>query len=101
MTEHRGWSEIRREPRSPEQSAARKQAMLDATAIADLVEARKGIGITQAEVARALGVSKARVSAMERQRDVYLSTLAQYVAAIGGQLEVVAVFGDQRVPLGV
>jgi predicted XRE-type DNA-binding protein len=49
-----------------------------------------------------MGISQARVSAIERgQIDrTELSTLAAYVAALGGKLEIVADFGDEKLILG-
>lgn len=102
MSGHQKWSDIRRTPRTPggeDRVAAMKQAAVDAAVIADLVEDRKGSGITQAALAEVLGVSKARVSAIEHQRDLYLSTLRDYVEALGGRLEVTAVFDDRRVAI--
>jgi hypothetical protein len=37
---------------------------------------------------------------MERRTDVYVSTLAKFVEAIGGQLEIRAVFPDGAVRIG-
>ena len=59
--------------------------------LADLREAR---GVTQAELAGALGVSQPNVSKLEGKGDIRLSTLGGYVAALGGRLEVRAVFPD-------
>ncbi len=62
-----------------------------------LVQMRKQRGLTQAEVARAMGVSQARVSRMEHG-DVdrmQVESIAAYVAAIGGHLRLVADF-DQN-----
>jgi len=81
-------------PEHAERVAAARQAMEDAVRLTDLREAR---GMTQAGVAEVLEVSRARVSALEKQRDVYLSTLREYVEALGGRLEVAAVFDDGRV----
>ena len=33
--------------------------------------------------------------------DIYLSTLRSYVEALGGHLEIAAVFGDERLPVKV
>ncbi len=56
-------------------------------------------GLTQAEVAEAMGVSQQRVSAIENGSVAELSTLADYIRALGGELKVIADFGDtwQRV----
>jgi len=37
---------------------------------------------------------------VERGQDVYLSTLRSYVEALGGRLELTAVFPDQTITLG-
>ncbi|MGH3147016.1 MAG: helix-turn-helix domain-containing protein [Rubrobacter sp.] len=59
--------------------------------LADLRESR---GVTQSELAGTLGVSQPNVSKIERNEDVHLSTLGDYVAALGGRLEINAVFPD-------
>jgi len=50
-----------------------------------LVEARQKAGLTQAEMARRLGVSQAQVARIEKRGyDAYtLNTLRRYVAALG------------------
>ncbi|MFD0855817.1 helix-turn-helix domain-containing protein [Actinomadura adrarensis] len=60
---------------------------------------RKKAGLTQAEVAEAMGVSQQRVSAIESGSVAELGTLADYIHALGGELKVIADFGDswQRV----
>jgi DNA-binding XRE family transcriptional regulator len=59
-----------------------------------LTEMRKKAGLTQAEVADAMGVSQQRVSAIESGSVAELATLADYVRALGGELKVIADFGD-------
>jgi DNA-binding XRE family transcriptional regulator len=66
---------------------------------ATLREIRRAQALTQEQLANALGVSQAQVSRIESQADLYLSTLESYLAAMGGALELVAVFGDRRVTL--
>jgi hypothetical protein len=46
-------------------------------------------GKAQAEIASALKIKQPSVSKIEKQADMYLSTLRNYVEAIGGQLELV------------
>ncbi len=64
-----------------------------------LSELRAISGKTQAEVAAALQVTQGQVSQTESRDDHKLSTLRRYVEALGGELEVVAAFGDRRVRL--
>jgi len=49
-----------------------------------LTEMRKKAGMTQAEVAEAMGVSQQRVSAIESGSVAELATLADYIHALGG-----------------
>ncbi len=65
----------------------------------DLNAARRTTGMTQEAVASALGTTQENVSRIERQRDVRLSTLVQFIQAQGGELEVTAIFDGKRVPL--
>jgi predicted transcriptional regulator len=73
-----------------------KQALVDALALSQLRESRH---LTQQQLADELNVSQANISRLERQDDLYLSTLSRYVEALGGRLEVVAVFDDEVVHL--
>ncbi len=75
---------------------ARERALM---AQIDLTAARQASGMTQEAVAAEMGKSQENVSRIERQRDVRVSTLAQFVQAQGGQLEINAVFPDKRVSL--
>ena len=63
-----------------------------------LAEMRRLLGITQAQVAARMGITQGRVSAIEHAKPgtTELRTLAAYVEALGGRLEIIADFGDQR-----
>jgi len=61
-----------------------------------LAEIRHLRGMTQTAVADELGVSQAQVSRVESGTDMLVSTLARYIDAIGGDLELVARFGENR-----
>lgn len=52
-----------------------------------LRELRQITGKAQAEIASALNIKQPSVSQIERQTDMYLSTLRSYVEAVGGELE--------------
>ena len=98
----RRWSEIAQRVNADPERRARvdehKRAMKDAIA---LHEARAERRLTQGDVAAVLDVTQANVSRIERQDDLYLSTLEEYVAALGGRLEFHAVFPDQVIALEV
>ena len=65
----------------------------------DLRGLRELLGKTQQEIALLLERSQSQVSETERRQDVRLSTLRSYVEALGGELEVIANFGDKRIKL--
>ncbi len=52
-----------------------------------LRELRQAVGKAQGDVATALNIKQPSVSKIEKQADMYLSTLRGYVEAIGGKLE--------------
>lgn len=68
-----------------------------------LAEIRRQHGLTQTDVAATMRVSQRRVSAVERGdlSRTELGTVASYVEAIGGHIEIVADFGDERVVIGL
>jgi hypothetical protein len=63
---------------------------------------REAAGRTQAEVAEASRIDQADISRLESREtfaDCQVSTLQRYVAALGGQLELVATFGNKKIVL--
>lgn len=63
---------------------------------------REGVGRTQVEVRESSHIDQADISRLESREsfDEYqVSTLQRYLSAIGGHLELVAVFGDKRIIL--
>ncbi len=97
MSGHKPWREVRRgNPTSPE-SVALRDAVGDAIALAEIRERR---GLTQVDVARVMQTSQASVSKLERREDLYLSTLRDFVTALGGRLELSAVFPEGRMEIG-
>jgi DNA-binding XRE family transcriptional regulator len=92
------WQEVRKRLEPDEDAVAEARAYHDALIRAHrLAEVRKEFGLTQAELAREMGVSQSRVSAIERGEvsRSEIETLRAYVAALGGEIEVVARFGDR------
>ena len=57
--------------------------------------------VTQTELARRLGRAQSAVSIMESSEDHLMSTVRSVVEGLGGSVELVAVFDDERVPLSV
>jgi len=75
------------ERRARNEAAAAK--MIDEMALDELREARD---LTQEQLARMLRVNQAAVSKMERRADMYITTLQGVIKAMGGRLEIRAVF---------
>jgi transcriptional regulator with XRE-family HTH domain len=66
---------------------------------AGLTALREGAGLSQRELAQRLGVTQPRVAAIERSRNVTIEVLEQYVAAVGGELELTVRTGNRKIPL--
>jgi phage shock protein A/DNA-binding XRE family transcriptional regulator len=66
-----------------------------------LAEARQRMRLTQAQVADRMNVRQERVSAIERAEPgaTEVRTLAAYVQALGGRLEIIADVGGERIML--
>lgn len=62
-----------------------------------LRELRKLVGKTQNTVAESMGMAQSELSRFEHREDCRLSTLRQYVQALGGRLEIAAIIGDKRI----
>lgn len=57
-------------------------------------ELRKARQITQAQLAKTLGVNQEQVSRIEKRTDMHISTLRRAVEAMGGELTLTAKFPD-------
>ena len=104
MTSYHSWEDVQRELLTAEEiaeSEQRAQRLLVQAHAFRLAEIRKRRGLTQTEVARQIGVSQRRVSAIEHgEEQATPGALAVYVAALGGRLRLVAEFEDESLALG-
>jgi predicted XRE-type DNA-binding protein len=66
---------------------------------AGLVALREQAGLSQRDLAKRLGVSQPRVAAIERSKNVTVDLLDQYVAAVGGRLQLTVVKGNKKIEL--
>src|SRR5450631_2798543 len=62
-----------------------------------LHELRAARSLTQEHLAELLHIKQASVSKMERRTDMYIGTLSKFIEAMGGQLEIRAIFPDGSV----
>jgi DNA-binding XRE family transcriptional regulator len=85
-------------PADEAELVAYKAEALAEVGVHRLADVRRHRGLTQTEVAARLNISQTAVSKIERG-DLgrsELSTIARYVAALGGTVEVTAVVGEDR-----
>ena len=63
--------------------------------VESLKELRRLSKLSQAKIAKTLKISQPAISKIEKQTDMYLSTLRSYVEAMGGELDVVVRLPDR------
>jgi DNA-binding XRE family transcriptional regulator len=98
MTNFPKWSDVRADlvaeaggEEAVAEARKHNQAYIDGHRLADR---RKTLGLSQTEVAGRMGVTKSRVSQIERGEVSTVDTVARYVHALGGHIQISAVFGD-------
>jgi transcriptional regulator with XRE-family HTH domain len=80
-------------PERRDRVAARTKVLIDEEmTLRDLRRARR---LTQVQLSKVLGVGQEQVSRLEKKSDMLLSTLANYVRAMGGDLRLTASFPNR------
>lgn len=64
-----------------------------------LNELRKARKKSQVVIGKKLNIKQAAISRIESRTDMYISTLRDYIKALGGELEIVARFQDMDVKI--
>lgn len=64
-----------------------------------LAEIRQAKNMSQEKLAELLNTKQASISKMERRVDMYISTLRNYVEALGGKLEIYADFPEGKLEI--
>lgn len=104
MSGYAKWSDVRAKGREADPRTAGDQAAGKAAARErreayvrghQLAEVRAAAGMTQSELADALGVSQARISKIEHGEISGIDIVRAYIAALGGSVDVVARLGDR------
>ena len=90
---------VLRDKLSPEARARSSEIFQELSAELPLHELRQAKALSQAKLAQTLHVNQAAISKMERRTDMYISTLREYIRAMGGDLEIVAKFPDGTVKI--
>lgn len=86
--------EILAKPASRKIYEERFKEYLAASSLAELRRARE---LTQSQLAETMETTQSGISRMEHQADIYLRTLRSYIEAMGGKLEIAAVFSETKV----
>jgi transcriptional regulator with XRE-family HTH domain len=92
------WREIRK-TLSPEAEERIRQSVEGAAGVMALQQLREARGLTQVNLAKVLNVNQGAVSRMEKRTDMYVSTLRNFIQAMGGQLQVKAIFPEGEVQI--
>ncbi|MGA2085777.1 MAG: XRE family transcriptional regulator [Terracidiphilus sp.] len=92
------WREIRGSF-SPKEEAEIEQRVKDAAGVMTLYQLREARSLTQVSLAKVLQVNQGAVSRMEKRTDMYVSTLRSYIQAMGGHLQVKAIFPEGEVEI--
>jgi len=93
------WTQIKNETMTKqEQRQAHELAMRDLAEV-ELADLREALRVSQGELARKLKVTQAAISRLERRPNVLLQSIANYVEALGGKLELRAVLPNRTVKL--
>jgi ribosome-binding protein aMBF1 (putative translation factor) len=64
-----------------------------------IANVRRARSMTQGQLTRSLGLTQAGVGRLEHDAELYVATLRSYLEAMGGSLELTAVFDDEQIPL--
>ena len=60
-----------------------------------LSELRKALELTQVDLSKKLHVNQEAISRLEKRTDLLLSTLVNYIKAMGGELKLIATFPNR------
>ncbi|HMD84797.1 MAG TPA: helix-turn-helix domain-containing protein [Terriglobia bacterium] len=95
----RTWTQIKNETMT--KGEQRQAHMLATRALADmeLSELREALEVSQGELAKKLRVTQAAISRLERRPNLLVESIANYVEALGGRLELHAVLPNRTVKL--
>jgi transcriptional regulator with XRE-family HTH domain len=83
-------------PAARKKAAEKTKILLNAMPLQELRHARN---LSQEQLAQTLSVKQAAVSKLEKRTDMYISTLRNFIKAMGGNLEIIATFPDGSVQI--
>jgi len=98
MKLHR-WADIKNQGMTPKRIARSKARVARDALSIRLRAVREAAGMTQAELGKRATLSQSQLSRLERSLNVEVSTLARYVHAAGGRLEMSAIVKGRRLTI--
>ena len=90
------WSDVRRKHAPEVEERIRRKVAAKGMTLNQLREARQ---LTQVNLAEALKINQGAVSMMEKRADMYVSTLRNYIEAMGGELKITAEFPEGAIQI--
>lgn len=90
------WRDIRRKHLPAVEERIHRKVAAKGMMLNQLREARQ---LTQINLAEALHINQGAVSMMEKRTDMYVSTLRNYIEAMGGELKITAEFPDGSIQI--
>ncbi len=95
----RTWTSLKQKRLSPDAEARVQRRVAAGVEELTLKELRQNRELTQAALSQTAAMTQPELSRLESREDHLTSTLRRYVEALGGRLEVTAVFGNRRIKL--
>jgi transcriptional regulator with XRE-family HTH domain len=90
------WSDIRRKHAPEVEEGIRRKVAAKGMTLNQLRQARQ---LTQVNLAETLKINQGAVSMMEKRTDMYVSTLRNYIEAMGGELKITAEFPEGAIQI--
>lgn len=98
----KSWRDIRRPLSAEKEAALQEQVKAEVerlNRVTGLDQLRRARSLSQVQLAEQLGTNQGALSRLERQSDLYISTLRRFVHALGGEIHIIAKFKDAEEPL--
>src|ERR1700688_3590845 len=93
------WRDIKNQTMTKGQQARAHALAMQDLAELELRDLREALQVTQVSLAKKLKTTQAAVSRLEKRPHMFVSTLGDYVEALGGRIEVRAILPDRTVSL--
>jgi predicted transcriptional regulator len=93
------WNALKNKTMTAAEIRQAKKLANEELAAIEINQLRETAGVTQTKLADKLKITQAAVSRLEGRSDMHLSTLRDYIQALGGQVEIRAIFPNRTVKI--